>query len=108
MDWFCKSLLPKIARDITLGGVVTEDQSILHAQHLDLIYSQSGTLYDIIPYAPSNPNPPTTQHPGEHTDGIIGASSRVTVKELSGFIAKLAVGPSTKVTALPATMVKSV
>lgn len=37
--WLCKSLLPQIARDITLGGAVTEDQSIRCAQHLDLIYS---------------------------------------------------------------------
>ena len=30
-DWFCKSLFPQIARDVTLGGVVTKDQSIRHA-----------------------------------------------------------------------------
>ena len=38
-EWFCKSLLPQITRDVTLGGAVTEDQSIRHAEHLDLIYS---------------------------------------------------------------------
>lgn len=107
-DRFCKSLLPQIARDVALGGAVLEDQSICHAQHLDLIYSQSGTLYDIIPYAPVNPNPPTTQHPGAHADGIIGATSGVAVKQLSGSVAKLAVDPSTKATALPATIVNSV
>lgn len=37
--WFCKSLLPQIAKDVTLGGVIIEDQSICRAQQLDLIYS---------------------------------------------------------------------
>ena len=27
-DWFYKSLLPQISKDVTLGGVVTKDQSI--------------------------------------------------------------------------------
>ena len=55
-DWFTKSLLPKISCDVAMFGVVTEEDIIRHAQHLDLIYSQSGTLYDIIPQAscPSN------------------------------------------------------
>jgi len=38
-DWFYKSLLPKIAKEISLGGTVIEDQSIHCTQHLDLIYS---------------------------------------------------------------------
>jgi hypothetical protein len=32
-----------IARDIAMGGVVTEEQEIIRAQYLDLIYSQMGT-----------------------------------------------------------------
>ncbi len=34
------------------GGVVTEEQVIARAEHLDMIYTQSGTLYDKIPDAP--------------------------------------------------------
>lgn len=30
-DWFCKSLLPQISKDIALAGTIIEDQSILHA-----------------------------------------------------------------------------
>jgi len=30
-DWFCKSILPHIAKDVTLGGAVIEDQPIRHA-----------------------------------------------------------------------------
>jgi len=51
-DWFTKSLLPKISCDVAMSGAVTEEDVIRRAQHLDLIYSQSGTLYDIIPNAP--------------------------------------------------------
>ena len=35
-----------------MSGVVTKEDVIRRAQHLDLIYSQSGTLYDIIPQDP--------------------------------------------------------
>jgi hypothetical protein len=48
MDWFTKSLLPPISKDISMEGAVTKEHAILFAQHLDLIYSHSGTLYDII------------------------------------------------------------
>ena len=73
-DWFTKSLLPIIARDVAMGGVVTEEQAISHAQYLDLGYSQSSTLYDIIPNAPRPTNEPT--RPGAleyHADGTIGS-----------------------------------
>ena len=75
--WFCKSLLPTQAKDIFLYGVVTEDQSIRRAQHLYLIYSQSGTLYDLLPHAFGNPNSHATQKPGVHTDGLVGTISGV-------------------------------
>jgi hypothetical protein len=32
-----------------MGGAVTEEQAITWAQYLDLVYSQSGTLYDFLP-----------------------------------------------------------
>jgi hypothetical protein len=55
-DWFMKSLLPKISCDVAMSGVVIEEDIIRRAQHLDLIYLQSGTLYDIIPQAPRMTN----------------------------------------------------
>jgi hypothetical protein len=42
----------EIARDIAMGGVVTEEQAISRSQYLDLVYSQMGTLYDLLPEAP--------------------------------------------------------
>ena len=38
-DWFTKYLLPPIARDVSMGGVVTEEQAVSRAQYLDLVYS---------------------------------------------------------------------
>ena len=72
-DWFTKSLLPPIAWDVAMGGVVTEEQAISQAQYLDLVYSQSETLYDLIPQAPrpsTDPAKPLVETP---VDGIIGS-----------------------------------
>lgn len=38
-----------ITKDVSMAGVLTEDQYIRCTQHLYMIYSQSGTLYDLIP-----------------------------------------------------------
>jgi hypothetical protein len=70
---FTKSLIGTIARDVTMGGVFTEEHVISHAQYLDLIYFQTRMIYDLIPDAPcpsTNPTltPPTYSH---STDGVI-------------------------------------
>lgn len=78
-EWFIKALLPSITEDVTKGGVVTEEKVITHAQYLDLIYTQSDTLYDKIPDAPrpefSNPPPPKSNRDSHVGDVVIGASS---------------------------------
>ena len=56
-----------------MGGAVTEEQAIIRAQYLDLVYSQSGTLYDLIPQAPrpsTDPAKPSVEVP---IDGIVGS-----------------------------------
>ena len=56
-----------------MGGVVTEEQDIIQSQYLDLVYSQSGTLYDLILQAlrPStDPAKPPVETP---IDGIVGS-----------------------------------
>jgi hypothetical protein len=78
-DWFTKSLLPQIARDVAMGGVVTEEQAIARAQYMDLVYSQSGTLYDIIPQASRASNDTPSVTPSAKTgsvDGVIGSVSK--------------------------------
>ena len=63
VEWFTKSLLPSITRDVAMGCTVTEEQAIARAQYLDLVYSQSGTLYELTPNAPhtsTNPSKPSS------------------------------------------------
>ena len=56
-----------------MGGAITEEQAISQAQYLDLVYSQYGTLYDLIPQAPrpsTDPAKPLVEVP---VDGIVGS-----------------------------------
>ena len=53
IEWFTKSLLSPISNHVAMVRVATEEQAIMHSQHLDLIYSQLGTLYGIIWYDPT-------------------------------------------------------
>jgi hypothetical protein len=73
-EWFTKSFVNDIGQDIIMGGVVTEEQAISHAQYLDLIYSQTGTLYDLLPDLPhpSTSATSTTPTASHAADGVIG------------------------------------
>ena len=56
-----------------MGGAITEEQAMSWAQYLDLVYSQSGTLYALIPQAP-RPSIDPTKPPAEvPVDGIVGS-----------------------------------
>ena len=56
-----------------MGGAITEDQAISRVEYLDLVYSQSKTLYDLIPQAP-RPSTDPTKPPGEFpVDGNVGS-----------------------------------
>ena len=72
-DWFTKYLLPPIAWDVAMGGVVTEEQAIGRDQYLDFVYSQLGMLYDLIPQDPL-PSIDSTRRPTETpVDRIVGS-----------------------------------
>ena len=64
-----------------MGGAITEEQAISQDQYLDLVYSQSGTLYDLILQAP-RPSTDLAKPLAEvHVDGIVGSiQSSSTVK----------------------------
>ena len=97
-DWFTKLLLPKISCDVAMSEAVTEEDVIRRDQHLDLIYSQSGTLYDIIPNAPRPSNDQPRTAPGPHADGMIGSIFATSVSQVAGQLGQLAI------TNKPATM----
>jgi hypothetical protein len=64
----------EISKDIAMGGVVTEEQAISHAQYIDLVYSQTGTLYDLLPELPrpGTSSTSTTPAASHAVDGVIG------------------------------------
>ena len=75
LEWFLKSLLPYIVKDVSTSKLKNEDQAIFRAQQLDLIYAQFGILYEIILNAPhSNFDPKFKPRP--HLNGIVGSTSR--------------------------------
>jgi hypothetical protein len=51
-EWFLKSLVPQLSKDIATSGVFSKEEAIMRAQQFELIYSQSGLLYNILPDAP--------------------------------------------------------
>jgi hypothetical protein len=75
-EWFTKSFVNEIGKDIAMGGVVTEEQAISRAQYLDLIYSQMGTLYDLLPDLPRpNTSSTSTSPAASHVaDGVVGTT----------------------------------
>jgi hypothetical protein len=59
-----------------MGGVVTEEQAISHAQYLDLVYLQMGTLYTLLPDLPrpGTSNTSTAPTASHAADGVIGTT----------------------------------
>ena len=61
-----------------MGGDVTEEKAISRAQYLDLVYSQSGTLYDLILHASQPITDPSRPITKPHVDGILGSIQKQT------------------------------
>ena len=71
--------------------MTTEEEAILRAQQLDLIYAQSGILYEIIPEVSSSTNNKEKRNPGPHADGVVGLVSTPTIESLAKQIHELSV-----------------
>jgi hypothetical protein len=74
LEWFLKSLLPYILKDVSTSKATSEEEDIFKAQQLDLIYAQSGMLYEILADALRSKYDPR-QNLGPHVDGIIGSAN---------------------------------
>ena len=74
-----------ISHDIAMGGCVTEEQAIARAQYLDLVYSQSRTLYELLPNAPRPSSDLATSKSLAIplVDGVIGSVSQTPAKTSS-------------------------
>jgi hypothetical protein len=75
-EWFTKSFMNEIGKDIAMGGVFMEEQAISRAQYLDLVYSQTRTLYDFLPELPRPGTSSTSTAPAAShaADGVIGTA----------------------------------
>jgi hypothetical protein len=63
----------------------------MRAQHLEMIYSQSGLLYEILPDAPRSILDKTRQRFGPHADGIVGSTEVKSVDPLSKQLQQLSI-----------------
>ena len=76
-----------------MSGAITEEELILRAQQLDLIYAQSGTLYELIPHASRPTFDLTKPLPGPHADGVIG-SVQAAVNQVARRMGQMTMNPS--------------
>ena len=74
--------MPYISKDVSTSRVTNEEEAILKAQQLDLIYSQFGILYEIIPDAPWPTHSVEKPKPGPHDDGMVGSVKSPTIESL--------------------------
>jgi hypothetical protein len=44
--------VPQLSKDVATLRVFFEEEAIMRAQQLELIYSQSGLIYEVFPYVP--------------------------------------------------------
>jgi hypothetical protein len=52
LDWFLRSLVPLLAKDVASTSPQFEEEAISKAQQYDLIYAYLGYLYMVLPDAP--------------------------------------------------------
>jgi hypothetical protein len=86
-----------------MGGVVTEEEAIAQAQYLDLVYSQSSTLYELIPNATRATNDPSKPSSTLHVDGVIGFVKTQSTSQSTGTTQRSASTSTPSSTALSST-----
>jgi hypothetical protein len=76
LDWFLRSLVSLLGKDVTSTFPQSEEEAISKAQQYDLIYAQSGYLYTVLPDLPK-PVPFGQDKPGmsHSADELIGATT---------------------------------
>jgi hypothetical protein len=67
-----KSFVPHLSKDVAISRVFLEEEVIMRAQQLELIYSQPGLLYEFFPYALRSILDKTRKKSGPHVNGIVG------------------------------------
>jgi hypothetical protein len=112
LEWFLKSLVPQLSKDVATSGVFSEEEAIMRAQQFELIYSQSGLLYQILPDAPRSILDKTRQRAGPHADGIVGSAQTKPAEQLTKQLQQLSIQHSaasqTTASAVPPTQTSEV
>jgi hypothetical protein len=67
----------------------------MRAQQFELIYSQSGLLYNILPDAPRSILDKTRQRVGPHVDSIVGSTQTKPAEQLTKKLQQLSIQHST-------------
>jgi hypothetical protein len=93
LEWFLKSLLPYISKDVSTSRVTSEEEAIFKAQQLDLIYAQSRMLYDILPDAPRLNYDPR-QKPRPRADGVVGSVNVKSTESVTSHLKDLSLNQS--------------
>jgi hypothetical protein len=71
--------------------VFSEEDAIMRAQHLELIYSQSGLLYEILSDAPRSRLDKTRERDGPNVDGIVGSAQANPSEQLTKQLQQLSI-----------------
>jgi hypothetical protein len=74
LEWFLKSLVLKLSKDVATSGVFSEEEAIMRAQQIEIIYSQYGLLYEVLPDAPRSILDKARHKFGPHADSIVGST----------------------------------
>jgi hypothetical protein len=91
LEWFLKSLVPQLSKDVVTSGVFSEEDAIMRAQQIELIYSQSSLLYEILPDAPCSILDKTRQRARPNADGIVGSAQTNPSKQLMNQLQQLSI-----------------
>jgi hypothetical protein len=85
----------QLSKDIATSGVFSEEEAIMRAKQFELIYSQFGLLYTILPDAPRLIVDKTRQRSGPHTNGIVGSTQTKPAEQLTKQLKQLSMQHST-------------
>jgi hypothetical protein len=95
LEWFLNSLVPQLSKDIATSGVFSKEDAIMRAQQLELIYSQSGLLYEILSDVPRSILDKTIQRVGPHVDGIVVSAQINPIEQLMKQLQQLSIQHTT-------------
>jgi hypothetical protein len=84
-------LVPQLSKGIETSRVFSEEETIMRAQQLEIIYSQSSLHYEVLPDALRSILDKTKQRSRPHADGIVGSVQMNPVDHLSNQLQQLSV-----------------